>query len=393
MDQKSASIKSSGFSLPALSLLCFGTLFLFGWTDILRASAIPRITGEFGISDSIISLQLFLSTLCAMCGVFLGGRLIEKIGFKPVLLLCYSLITVGCLLLQIAKAPHYLVVLAVYMLMYFGFGFIDSGINSLGGRIFITHTALLVNIMHFCYGSGGIFGSVLGGKFAAANFPWQSSYLLSAGVALALLLYTVFLKFPPLQNQPDEAHVHHKIFSKKLLLLAAVAGFCIVLQVIIGSWMVNLLVLGEGWTAQKGADYMMLFFIMFTLSRIFAGIFAEKIGYVRMVYIGFFGSLLLFSAGFFGRIYILLPLAGFFIGSGLPMVLSIAMKEYPVRNAPVISFIMGAGALMNMTLSQTVGLANDWIGIKNGIGIFILYAVIAIILLTFSRRELERVKG
>jgi|GEM_PF-6298235 len=391
MDQKSGAVKAN-YSLPALTVLCYGTLFLFGWTDILRASAIPRISGEFGVTDSFISIQLFLSTLCLMLGVFTGGKLIGKYSYKPVILLCYCFIAAGCLLIQLVPAPHFLFVILTYMILNFGCGFIDSGINSLGGRIFLTHTALMVNIMHFCYGSGGIFGSILGGKFASAGIPWQTSYLPSAIFAVLLLIYGFTLKFPKTQTDENAIPIKHKLFTKKLLLLATTAGFCIVLQVIIGSWMVNLLVKGEQWSAQAAADYMMIFFIMFTLSRIFAGLFAEKIGYVRMVFIGFIGALLLFSIGFFGRIYILLPLAGLFIGSPLPMVLSIAIKEYPVGNSSMISFIMGFGAFMNMTLSQTVGVANDLIGVRNGIGIFVLYALLAIYLLYLTRKNLDCVK-
>lgn len=375
-----------------LSALCFAGLFLFGWTDILRASAIPKISVEFAVSDSLISLMLFICTLCAVVGIMLGSKIITKYGYKTVITLGFSLLLAGSVCLLFVPPPNFIMLILAYMLTNFGFGFIDGGINSLGGRIFVSSTALMVNIMHFCFGMGSTFGSLVGGSVAASAVRWPYSYLTSVVMAVLLLIFVLSIKFPPSQTITNGKAVVHKLFTRKLLTLAITAGMCVVLQVIIGSWLVNLLVKGENWSAQAAAGYLMLFFIMFTLSRMIAGIFAKKIGYFKTIYIGLIGAIILFSIGLLTRTYILLPLSGLFVGCGLPTVLAIAIKEYPVANAPVISFIMATGGIVNMTLTQTVGVANDLVGIKNGIGIFVLFAVTAMVLLTSVRKQLDCVK-
>jgi fucose permease len=139
-----------------LLLLAYLAFISLGLPDTVLGVAWPSLTERFGIPPSAMGAVLG----AGMIGYFLSGlwagRAVGKLGVGG--LLATSSTLVAAALLGYALAPAWRVFFPVGLLMGFGSGAIDSGLNGYAARHFsVRH----VNWLHACWGVGASTGPAL----------------------------------------------------------------------------------------------------------------------------------------------------------------------------------------------------------------------------------------
>lgn len=141
-----------------------------------------------------------------------------------------------------------------------------------------------------------------------------------------------------------------------------------------------------------GASFVSLFYIQFTLARLFGGWIIEKVGYVRSLAIATSGAMITFLVGFMlGQSGIwILPTTGLFIGIMWPTMMAVAMRFFNT-DAPIITaVIITVSGAVNGIFQFVIGLTNYFAGEAWGYRSCLVYAVICLFLLyTLSKRIRE----
>ena len=178
--------------------------------------------------------------------------------------------------------------------------------------------------------------------------------------------------------------------NPKVWLFVLVIGLLVVVEIGTGNWLVSYLGGTYGMSEGESAQWLSLFFLFFTLGRLFGGYIIERVGYVRSIGVFIIAVVALDVGGFaLGRPgVIMFSLTGFFISIMYPTFMAMIMKEFPVATSSVMGFVIAAVAAFGMLMNWVVGQTSDLLGVAAGYGSFMLYAILALALLMVLNRRL-----
>jgi fucose permease len=239
------------------------------------------------------------------------------------------------------------------------------GINALASRVFITKAAFLMNLLHAFYGIGAIIGPKAAGVLTYnAGFSWQLIYVLSLPLVFLIFFPAALLKFPGEGRSADTEKrltFFDALRNRDVWLLAIILGLGVAVEMSSPNWGPKYFQDIYGMDPRtRGANFLSLFFICFTASRLICGMLVEKIGYVRSLIGVSVIIFVLFIIGFClgERGIYLLPALGFFIGPFWPTIMAIGILHFG-KDAPIMASAMIAiGGTMNAVIQLLVGLTN-----------------------------------
>ncbi len=402
-----------------LVVIVYATMTLFGFIENIKGVSFPLIKAEFGAAydeqGGLVSATWFGYVLfCLAAGFFLS-----RFGTKKAVVSGYILVGAGALA-ALAMPTFWTAALAL-LVVNAGFGFFEVGTNALATQVFTSKTALLMNLMHFFYGLGAVLGpkaaGILTDSFALG---WRQVYivaLIPVGIVAAAAIAT---RFPKHEHAPDAAGAasatsdapdatddapavqgatkpaprfidalrHPLVWTFSLTL-----GFMEVIEFGASNW--GGLHLKDVYGLDPritGASFVSMFYILFTLSRLFGGFAVEKIGYMRSLFIASGAALLLYAVGFgLGGYGIwVLPATGLFIGIMWPTIMAVAMGAFG-KDAPVMtSAIIVISGAINGVFQLAIGFTNRYLGEAWGYRSSLVYAVVVLAALWRLRGRLEQ---
>jgi fucose permease len=377
-----------------LVIFTFICMTVFGMYENMTGPAMPSIVSQFDTTYTAIGTLLVLSTLGYLIGTITGGFATDKFGFKPVFVVSFLLVIISAVLLRYAQSFFALV--ALFVLMRIGFGGFETGCNSLGAKIFIRSSAVMMNIMHLFFGLGSITGSQLIVRILSSGRQWYSAYLSGTLVAIAGLAMGLFIVFP--SSEDGDEHADFKslknlpiILKDKILWIIMLAlGFAELMELGTVVWLVNFLETAKGVSPIDAGFYLTAFFVFFSVARMLGGWIAEKIGYLKFVIIcGFASSLLFFVAYIFGgELTIFYSIAGAPIAMMFPMVMAVIMKHYKKNIGTIMGIIIALAGLMYMGLSQIIGFVADKFSVQASFALVGVAGFIACIFVIMARRKI-----
>jgi MFS family permease len=139
----------------------------------------------------------------------------------------------------------------------------------------------------------------------------------------------------------------------------------VISELSVGGWLVNYLEKSYNWSIASGSKLLSMFFLTFTLSRLFLGTLTDKIGFTKSIII-FAGS-----AGILNLAGVIIGEPGAFLfalaGAGIapiyPTVMALLAKRYPKDSDTAISFtvtLMGiASVIGNFLVGGIVDLVKN----------------------------------
>ena len=389
----------------ALYAIIYATMFLFGFTENIKGVAFPLIKHEFNVAYSsqggLVSATWFgYVTFCLVATLFL-----QRFGLKKSMIAGYVLVCAGALATLVS--PTFLVVSMTLLLVNTGFGFFEVGSNAMAAVVFTGRTALMMNLMHFFYGFGAIVGPKAAGILTESlHLSWRQVYGATLVPVIAVLTMVFLTKFASTGGEasqgsankagtsereaPSALTLSGALKSHAMWVFAVTLGFMEVVEFGAANWGGLYLQDVYGLNPRTvGASFVSLFYVLFTLARLFGGWAIERTGYVKSLTFSVLSTMLLFVIGFgLGRNGIwVLPATGLFIGIMWPTLMAVAMKAFG-RDAPMMtSAIITVSGAINGLLQLVIGYTNHLAGEAWGYRSCLLYAgVVLVMLYALSRR-------
>ena len=161
--------------------------------DVLAISfAAPGIAEEWGISNSALGFVLAAELVgMAIGSIFLGG-VGDKVGRRPTVLGCLTVMALGMFMATTANSPFVLCIWRV--LTGLGIGGMLSVTNATVAEFSNTKwRSLCISFMVIGYPLGGVFGGDIAQRWLLVQFDWRSVFYFGAFVCALLIPFVYFL--------------------------------------------------------------------------------------------------------------------------------------------------------------------------------------------------------
>jgi MFS family permease len=161
-------------------------------------ASLPSLRDKLGLEATEIATLLFCAGAAAITSMQIGGRLADAIGARTVTLAAVPVVIVG--MLTAGLAPNYSVALVGGMLVGFGNGGMDVGMNAIGVQVEAARRRPIMSFFHAFFSIGNFIGAgtvlllaaVLGLRGGAIVTP-----LMITLAVVALATYVPLLRITP----------------------------------------------------------------------------------------------------------------------------------------------------------------------------------------------------
>jgi fucose permease len=375
-----------------LVFLAFMMMIMLGFINNMRGTLIPPIRDFYTVNYSQIGVMLMASTFGFMSATFFGGLAASHFGLKRVITFGFLAAAFSIFIMGYINSFLYLILLMT--LLGIGLGSVEIGANSLGAKIFVEKSGMMMNMLHLFFGVGASIGPRYAGWLLSLDLEWYQIYLTALVLIIFLLIYLFFTDFPvEIENdKKDNIAIKKIVKQKKVWLFSAVLGSAVVSEIAIGSWLVNFLHVERAFSTTSASTYLSLFFIIFTVGRLVGGYFTEHLGYIKILFIFASATLFLFICGLLvegvlGAVFF--STAGFFISIMFPTIMAVIMNEFDKGVSSYMGFIITTASAINMTSNWLIGKINDIFNVFTGFASISFFMFLIIVFLYFLNRELE----
>jgi fucose permease len=283
-------------ALRAKIALTFVAFILIGCNDATLGVLIPSVRAFYQI-DAVTLSWLFLATTMGYLSASLNtGLLMVKLGERRFLLLSLVIFSLGMTLYGLR--PPYALFLCSGLVVGFGGGMIDAGLNAYIASL--PNNGRLLNYLHAFYGIGALLGPLVASGLLALALGWQVTYLVWLTLALLILL-SIWFVFRPheqlLQKQPETESQANNLLRATLRLRGVwLAAFFLLFyvgaEVGLGNWGYSFLTLARSGPALFSAWVISGYWCGLTLGRLTLANLIPRLGIRRMITLCLGGTVL-----------------------------------------------------------------------------------------------------
>ena len=368
---------SSNRRLFVCACLCLVT---FGIVLTTLGAVLPSVMERFGIDKASAGALLLLMTFGILAGALTSGPVLDRRGYKAILLTMTGLVIAGLEAVAFARSMPWLRV-AVFV-TGFGGGVINSGANALVSDTSGNDRGRRLNLLAVFFGVGAmgvpLMLAVLSDRFSHAA--------LIAGVgALVIVPFAVMAvtTFPaPKHPQGFPVADAGRLFQDPvMLLMGVILFFQSGLEITVGGWM-STFATEELDAAERSALIILsLYWTGMMLGRVAIGTALAGISPFRVLYasltISFAGAAMLLLANGEGRA----AAGGFLLGVGFagmfPTLLGFIATRYAALSGTAIGAALATALCGGMLLPYIVGVLGENFGMRGSF--LIVPAVLAIL--------------
>jgi fucose permease len=361
------------------AIACFGML-AFGIVLTTLGAVLPSVIQRFGIDTAAAGGLFLLMTFGILLGSLVFGPIVDRNGYKGMLLLATALIVLG--LEGIAFAPSLAWLRVAVALVGFGGGIVNGGTNALVADISADGRTAGLSLLGVFFGVGAVgvpfvLGSLLG------VFSHSAIIAVIGAFVLLPLLLTLVARFPaPKQAQGFPLAAAAGLARDPLLLL--MGGMLFLesgMEITVGGWTATYfrqeLHLGE----QRALVYLALYWLGMMLGRLALGSVLRHAAPARVllacIAVGFAGALLLVV----GRDESLAALGVFLLGVGFaatfPVVLGFVGDRWAQLSGTAFSLVMVMALTGGMILPWLTGVLGTTYGLR---GSFLIVPIALVLL-------------
>jgi fucose permease len=282
-----------------LILLAYVAFIALGMPDGLLGVAWPSIRTSFSIPLDAIGMLLSASVAGYMTSSFLSGPLISRWGVGSVL--AASCAMTGVALIGYTLVPFWWMMVLLGILAGLGAGAIDAGLNTYVAAHFGEG---LMQWLHACYGIGVTLGPIIMTIALTSMDSWQVGYRVVGGFQLALA--ACFALTLPMWNQKDastrndepkrltdyKTPMAETLLQPRVWLSALLFFLYVGAEGSLGTWTYSLLSESRGIAPTVAGILAGSFWGTFTIGRVVAGLYANRVGVNLMVLGGLVGAFL-----------------------------------------------------------------------------------------------------
>ena len=366
-----------------------------GLPDSMFGAAWPVIHTDINIPESFASFYGIITGACAGGVSFLAGYVIRKFGTPKVTFFSILLTSIG--LFGISLAPNIIIMMIFTVIMSYGAGAIDTGLNN---YVSLHFKAKHMSWLH-CSWALGVTISPLVLSFVLNNgLSWRISYRIIALIQLTIAgIVALNLKRwiaqskgqtkqtidDKKQNNTDEKF--HFFKFKGLITSILSQGFYCSMEFTIGTWGATYLVNVYDSNPAKAAKWISLYYAGIMLGRIVSGFVSMKSDDKTLIR----GGILFSSAGLlflFAPAGEIAAIGLLFIGFGFGPIFPSILHSVPERfgkkfSADITGFHMGGAYATGFTIQLIFGFVATATTFK-----IMPYVLLSLCVLVFTMNEI-----
>ncbi len=362
------------FACACLGMLAFGIVLT------TLGAVLPSIVERFGIGKAEAGSLFLLMTFGILAGSLVFGPMVDRYGYKGMLLLGTVLIALG--LQGIAFAGSMNLLRIAIALTGFGGGIVNGGTNALVADISTEAKGANLNLLGIFFGIGAV-----GVPFVLAAFGGGFAQSTLVAFVGALVLFPVTLiavtPFPePKQPQGFPIAAAGRIARDPLLLLM---GFMLFLEsgmeITVGGWTSTFVNEELAVPPQRALVILSLYWLGMMLARLALGTVFRAASPVRAMYnciaIGLAGALVLLSTESAHVAAASVFMLGVGFAATFPTILGFVGERYAELSGTAFSLAIAMALCGGMLLPWLAGVVGDSYGMRSSF--FIVPAALAVL--------------
>ena len=379
-----------------LLVIIFIDFIGLGIPDSLFGAAWPSINRDFMLPISAANAVTVTMTVCTVISSMLSAKLINKFSTPKVTAVSTALTAVG--LFGFSVSPNLYTMCLCALPLGFGAGAIDSGLNN---YVAVNYKASHMNFLHCFYGIGVTLSPYLM-SFALKNHSWRDGYRWAFIIQLVIAVITflslpLWAKVPSAETAEDEKNQSVK-FSR-LIKLPGIKSTWLVffgscsLEYVSGTWSSSFLVNSRGFTADRAALFVTLYYAGMATGRFLSGVLSTKMKPEKIIALG--ALLILPALILVAQPYlpILCALGLFMIGLGngplYPNKVHLTPKRFGTKlSQAVMGSQMAAACIGILAMPAMLG----FLAQRFSIGIFPIYAAVLYAIMLISLIVTRKIK-
>lgn len=267
-----------------LLIVIYIVFISLGLPDSLFGVAWPVVHLEFGVAESFASVYSIVIGVCTGGVSFVAGKLIRRFGTGKVTFFSTLLTVFG--LLGISIAPNLWVMMLFAVVMGYGAGAIDTGLNN---YVSLHYEARHMNWLHCFWGLGVTISPIIMSLFLGGETgSWRNGYRVVALMQFAIAMIVLFtLKQWKTESSESEStdskkEVPDKTFlelmgMKGVLTSVLSLGFYCSGEFVLGTWGATYAVNTFGLAPDVAAKWVSLYYGGIMFGRIVSGFVSMKV--------------------------------------------------------------------------------------------------------------------
>ena len=168
--------------------------FVMGVVSMAWVPRIPEIKEANGLSDSQFGLVLVSSSIGAVLGAQLAGRLIHRFGSRPAMYVAALVVPIGVVIMALSSSPFVLII--GLFVLGFSYAWLDVGGNAQGVAIEKLLAKGYMASFHGMWSLGTLVATVFGATVAYLLTP-QQNLLIVAVIGFVVFLFASRKLLPP----------------------------------------------------------------------------------------------------------------------------------------------------------------------------------------------------
>jgi MFS transporter, FHS family, glucose/mannose:H+ symporter len=349
------------FAIACLGMLAFGIVLT------TLGAVLPSVIERFGIDTAVAgSLFLLMTFGILLCSVVFGP-IVDRNGYKGMLLLATALIAIG--LEGIAFAPSMAWLRVAVAFIGFGGGIINGGTNALVADISAESRTAGLSLLGVFFGVGAVgvpfvLGSLLG------TFSYSSIIAAVGALVLAPFLITAATPFPaPKQPQGFPLAAAKGLVRDPVLLLMGLMLFLESgMEITVGGWTATFFKQELQIADQRALVYLSLYWLGMMLARIALGSVLRRATPTRVLMgcltVGFVGALLLILTRDASVAAVGVFLLGVGFSATFPVVLGFVGDRYTQLSGTAFSIVIVMALTGGMLLPWLTGVLGASYGLR-----------------------------
>lgn len=376
---------------PSVSRWRLAVFVIFGASGVAFSSWVtrtPDIREILQVSNAEIGWIIFGLSAGSIVGLALSGRMVARVGARPVVAVGATLIGVGILLVGVGTGLQSIPLVAAGMIMTgLGFGLSEVALNIEGAALESVIGRSILPSLHGCYSLGSLAGAGLGALAIVAQVPVDVHLgVLGGATVVAPLLFLPFL--PASTGREHGREATHLTFGERLgvwreprtLLIGGVVLGTAFAEGAANDWLPLAIV--DGYLADPVVGSVCFAIVVgaMTVGRLFGGRFVDRFGRVRVLQVeavlAAAGILLVILGGTIPLLAFGCLLWGLGVALGFPLGIS-AAADNPVGTSARVSAVATLGYFAFLVGPPAIGFVGEEFGLLGAFYIVLALVVMA----------------
>jgi FHS family glucose/mannose:H+ symporter-like MFS transporter len=376
-----------------MAAACAGT-FVFGIALAMLGAILPALFDKIGFDKAAAGNLFVFATGGMLAMTLLFGPLVDRFGFKPLLIVSALLVAAAFTLLM--KATTYGLIVVAAVLMGFGGGGLNGGTNALANDIHEPAArGSALNVLGVFLGVGALTIPLLIGSLLLL-LGLSNILFLAVVMSLVPLVYFALLTFPRAKQAEGFPLAEAAAVARDPLLwmCGLLLFFESANEATVAGWVSTFAQESIGATPSAAALILAGYWAMLMVGRIVASRAVGVIGSMRLV---LWSTLLALGAAALVRFASSSAMAtagvvvlGFGFAAIVPTIMSVLGTAFAKFSGTVFGVAFGVGIVGGMLAPWLVGRIAQASGIREGFALPVVCAAMVVVLQIATMRLLQR---